>query len=158
MSDEKPPEKVTTQIPKAEIMEGLLKQLTQTMVDGFHSVRADMRSAEERAEARFARIEQRQAEHDARAARHSDQAKALETTTSNADLSIQAKQSEVIVKQLEQERKQNEMHARIETLAASQEVQMAILGRLDKLFANPLLKAVAAAVGFAILQWLSTKR
>jgi len=89
--------------------------------------------------------------------RNSNRVRELAETTSSVDLTVQAKQSEMIVKQMEQDRKQDEMHARIEKLAASQEIQTAILARLDKLTQNPLVKTVATAIGTAVLTWLASK-
>jgi hypothetical protein len=157
MPDEKPTEKVTTQLPA--VPEWAV-ELTRTTKDGFRAVRADLELVANDlslVKERVTIIETWRNDQDQRLNRNSNRVRDLADTTSHVDLTVQAVKSEAIVKQMEQDRKIAETHTMVEAVKAETAQQTAILARLDKVASNPLVKTVATALGTAILTWLASK-
>lgn len=69
---------------------------------------------------------------------------------SEGDLTHDAKLSDEIVAR-------EALAKRVEDLNAKQDTQLAILGRLERWAQRPMIRAIAHAVGVAILVWLATK-
>ncbi len=76
--------------------------------------------------------------------------------------SMRVQQSSVI--DLEHEAKlaaeivaRTELAAKVDALGASQEVQLAILGRLDKIATNPHIKLILAVLATAAMSWAASK-
>ena len=157
MPDEKPPEKVTTQLPA--VPEWAV-ELTRTTKDGFRAVRADLELVANDlslVKERVTIIETWRNDQDQRLNRNSNRVRDLADTTSHVDLTVQAVKSEAIVKQMEQDRKIAETHTMVEAVKAETAQQTAILARLDRVASNPLVKTVATAIGTAVLTWLASK-
>lgn len=157
MGDEKPPEKVTTQLPA--VPEWVV-ELTRTTKDGFRAVRADLELVANDlslVKERVTIIETWRNDQDLRASRNSNRVRDLAEATSHVDLAHDAKIAAEIVARQKLERDAAETRALVERLQAETASQTAILGRLDKVASNPLVKTVATAVGTAILTWLSVK-
>ena len=157
MPDEKPPEKVTTQLPA--VPEWAI-ELTRTTKDGFRQVRADLELVANDlslVKERVTIIETWRNDQDMRASRNSNRVRDLAEATSHVDLTHDAKIAAEIVARQKLERDTAETRELVERLRAETASQTAILGRLDKVASNPLVKTVATAVGTAILTWLSVK-
>lgn len=157
MSDEKPPEKPTTQLPA--VPEWAV-ELTRTTKDGFRQVRADLELVANDlslVKERVTIIETWRNDQDLRASRNSNRVKELAEATSHVDLTHDAKIAAEIVARQELERRVSETHATVETIRAETAQQTAILARLDRVASNPLVKTVATALGTAILTWLASK-
>lgn len=165
MPDEKPPEKVTTQIPKVEIMEGLLKQLTTSMQEQFGKVHSD--NAVLRADVglvandlslvkeRVTLLERDRDDERARVARHSSRVKELAETTSSADLSHDAQIAAEIVarKKLEDD---------VEEIRKSTQWIFTVASKLHALvFENKrnkvIIGLVLIALTKAVEKWLTAK-
>lgn len=157
MGDEKPPEKVTTQLP--QVPEWAV-ELTRTTKDGFRAVRADLELVANDlslVKERVTIIETWRNDQDLRASRNSARVRELADSTSHVDLTHDAKIAAEIVARQELERRVAETHAMVETVKAETSQQTAILARLDRVASNPLVKTVAASVGTAILTWLAAR-
>lgn len=157
MPDEKPPEKVTTQLPA--VPEWAV-ELTRTTKDGFRAVRADLELVANDlslVKERVTIIETWRNDQDMRASRNSNRVKELAETTSHIDLTHDAKIAAEIVERQKLAREVAETRAIVEVVKSETASQTAILARLDRLTSNPLVKTVATAVGTAILTWLSVK-
>lgn len=157
MPDEKPPEKVTTQLPA--VPEWAV-ELTRTTKDGFRAVRADLELVANDlslVKERVTIIETWRNDQDLRASRNSNRVKDLAEATSHVDLTHEAKLAAEIVERQRVARDGAETRAIVEKLQAEMSLQTAILARLDKVASNPLVKTIATALGTAILTWLASK-
>jgi hypothetical protein len=158
MADEvKPPEKPTTELPAVPAW---AVELMRTTKEGFARLGGDISLVANDislVKERVTLLESWRAEQDLRISRASLRVKELDAATSQVDLEIQAKQAEEILKRQQLESKIADTHARVEALSSSQEAQLAILSRLDKVASNPLVKTLAASIGTAILTWLASK-
>lgn len=160
--DVKPPncplvEKPTTELPAVPAW---AVELMRTTKDGFARLAADVGLVANDislVKERVTLLESWRTEQELRVSRASLRVKELDAATSQVDLEIQAKQAEEVLKRQALERQIADTHARVEALSTSQETQLAILTRLDKVASNPLVKTVATAVGTAILTWLASK-
>jgi hypothetical protein len=47
--------------------------------------------------------------------------------------------------------------SKVDRLTATQDIQLAILARLDKVASNPTVKVIAGMVATAILTWLASR-
>ncbi len=83
-----------------------------------------------------------------RTTRHSGGISALDARSSNADMSLEKRQADEILKRQQLERD-------IAETRAMQTTQTEMLGQILKILSNPLVKVVAAAVGTAILTYLA---
>lgn len=151
MSDDMPEQPKTAQL--AAVPQWAI-ELTQAMKNGVAELRADV--AEVRADVslvsndmgllkqRVSIIESLRVEDEARAVKLSGGVRGL----SNSDLEHAS--------QLAQERAAREaLAAKVDGLTSTQETQLAILSRLDKVASNPLVKTLAAMVATALLTWLA---
>ncbi len=124
-------------------------ELTQAMKSGIAEVRADIGLVSNDVgllKQRVSIIESLRVEDEARAVKLSGGVRGL----SSAD--------EQQAAQLAQERSAREALAtEVKALTTMQETQLAILGRLDKVASNPVVKTVATAIGTAVLTYLATK-
>ena len=88
--------------------------------------------------------------------RHEDDIRRLSERTK--DTSLTASQNDLeAAAQLAQERAAREtLDAKVDSLTATQETQLAILGRLDRVAKNPLVKTLAAMLATALITWLAS--
>ena len=158
MSDEiKPPmpeQPKTMQLPAADKNEILLAELKALVVSGFNSVNAKVDRVETNlgivsddvrvTKDRLANAENRLSTLETRAQTTSEFARAASKT----DLEQAA--------QLAQERAAREALAtKLDELSTSQATQLAILGRLDRIAKNPIVKTLAAMLATAAITWLA---
>jgi hypothetical protein len=147
--DEMPEQPKTAQLPAADPVQVLLMQLRNQMTAGFNETRADLESVKnegQRTNLRLTRLEMRQDDVETRLTRSSDGVRGL----SQHDVEHDA--------QLAQEKAAREALAtKVDDLSASQELQLAILGRLDKLAANPTVKVILFALGTIATGYLASK-
>lgn len=150
-------EKPTTELPAVPAW---AVELMRTTKDGFARLAADVGLVANDislVKERVTLLESWRTEQELRVSRASLRVKELDAATSQVDLEIQARQAEEVLKRQALEKQIAETHTRVESLATTQETQLAILTRLDKVASNPLVKTVATAVGTAILTWLASK-
>ena len=83
-------------------------------------------------------------------ASNSERVKKLAGESSNADLSNEAALAGEIVAR-------TTLEAKVDELTKSQSVQLAILGRLDKVASNPQVKIILAVLATAATTWLASK-
>lgn len=84
--------------------------------------------------------------------RHEDDVRRLSDrikAPSSADLSNESLIASEIVAR-------TELAAKVDALTATQEVQLAILSRLDKVASNPTVKVIAGMIATALLTWLAS--
>jgi len=156
MADDNPEAKVTVQIPQADIMSARLKQL----LDSFDSHRSEMQTAFKNLSAnvelvsndigvvkeRITILESWRSDQDVRITRASDGLR----QASQADMAQEAL--------LAEERTAREALAKqVETLSATNETQLAILSRLDKIASNPTIKIIATVAATALTTWAASK-
>jgi hypothetical protein len=146
MSDDvKPPENPTKKIPSEEIQAGLLNKLVGTVTeikDGITNMRADLALVSNDLSVvkdRVALVETRTATLEQARAVNSERAKSM----SQADMTHDAAIAKLITDVAE--------------VKTDTKLQNAILGRLDKVATNPLVKEIAKAIGTAILVYLGVK-
>ncbi len=123
-------------------------ELTRAMKDGIAEVRADISLVSNDVgllKQRVSIIESLRVEDEARAVKLSGGVRGL----SNSDLEHAS--------QLAQERAARESLAvKVDSLTSTQETQLAILSRLDRVASNPLVKTLAAMFATAVLTWLAS--
>ncbi len=145
---EPPEQPKTTQIPAISPIEVAITQLTRTVESGIRELRADVGLVSNDlsiVKDRVGIIESWKNDQDARASRTSAGVRSLSTT----DAAHEA--------QLAQERAAREALAKeVSDLKATNETQLAILGRLDKVASNPLVKTLGAMLATAVITWLAT--
>lgn len=160
MSDDQP---TTKQLPAADPVQVLLLKLQRGMEAGFEHVgerldRQDTvlsRVAAEGVEVntRLTRIEVR-VEHaekgvedlEARIGRTSSRVREGSQTTLETESRLA---QEIVARQA--------TDAKLDSLTASQETQLAILSRLDKFAANPNIKIILAVLATALMSWAASK-
>jgi hypothetical protein len=142
-----PPEQPKT--TKLEAVPPWAVELTQAMKEGIAEVRADISLVSNDLgvlKQRVSIIESLRIEDEARAMKLSGGVRGL----SNADLAQAA--------QLAHEKTAREALAvEVAALTKMQETQLAILGRLDKVASNPLVKTVVTILGTALATWAASK-
>ena len=150
-----PPQPKTAQFAAPEKSELLLAELKALMVGNFAEVKVRLDSQDGvlarvvnegvRTNTRLDRIEHRVDEVETRMGRASTGVRGLSQTdlAHEAQLAAEKTAREALAKQ-------------VDGLTVTQEVQLAILSRLDKLAANPLVKAVVAMALTALVAWLAT--
>lgn len=144
MSEELPPQPRTMELPAADKQDILLAEVRR----GFSELRADISLVANDVSIvkdRVAVVEGRvNALEEARKTTSMRVADA-----SKADLEHEA--------QLAQERAaREELAAKVDALAKTNEVQLAILARLDHVAKNPLVKTLAAMLATAAITWLAS--
>ena len=75
---------------------------------------------------------------------------------SNADLTHEAQLAQERAAREELAVKAEELAAKVDALAHTNETQLAILGRLDAVTRNPLVKTLGAMLATAVITWLAT--
>ncbi len=124
-------------------------ELTQAMKSGIAEVRADIGLVSNDVgllKQRVSIIESLRVEDEARAVKLSGGVRGL----SSAD----QQQAAALANEMTA---REALAAEVKALTTMQETQLAILGRLDKVASNPLVKTIATAIGTAILTYLATK-
>lgn len=155
MSDELPEQPKTVSLPQVpEWAIELTKSVkggfaaVNTRLDGLEGTDKTLADAVNRmdSDVKELRSGQRRNEEDIR--RLSDRTKDTSLTASQGDLEGAA--------QLAQERQaREELATKVDALTSTQETQLAILGRLDKVAKNPLVKTMAAMLATAVITWLA---
>ena len=142
MSD--PPEQPkTTELPAVVVPNDFIKELRSGF--GRTEERLDRVVTESiRTNTRLTRIEERVDEVETRIGRNSNRVREV----SAHDLSQEADISRGIVAH-------QELSAKVDALAVTQDTQLAILGRLDKVASNPLVKTLGAMLITAAITWLA---
>lgn len=120
-------------------VEDLIHNLTNTVLDGFAAM-GD----------RMALVEKRQDGFESWRRNNSDRVRGLAKQSSESDLSQDAKLSAEIIARRDLEKK-------VDAIDVKQNEQIAILGRIEALAKNPIVKQVLTAVGTAIIVWLAQK-
>lgn len=139
MSDERPPEKPTTQLEKVPAW---AVALTEKVQHGFSEVKADISLVANDvsiAKDRIGVVENRVKQLEDRSETNSVRARGA----SEVDMKHEAVIADIVVK--------------VDSLTKTQETQLAILTRLDAVAANPMVRRVAYAVGAAVLAYLASK-
>lgn len=114
-----------------------LEGTDKTLADAVNRLDLDVRDV--RASAR---------QHDEEIRRLSDRTKDTSKNASSADMALEAAQA----KQLESH---NALVAKVDSLTSSQDIQLAILTRLDKVASNPTVKVIAGMMATAFVTWLT---
>ena len=147
--DDMPPQPKTAELPAADPVQVLLAQLKVSMDAGFAGLRADVGLVSNDLgllKDRVVLVEKRVADGEERAARTSARVQG----SSVVDLEHES--------QLAQERAaREELAAKVDALTASQTLQLAILGRLDKVATNPHVKLILAVLATAMMSWAASK-
>jgi hypothetical protein len=150
MSDEKPPEQPTTkEIPKVDPVMEMLKQLREAQDAGFRTLGADIQLVSNDVtivKDRVGLVEQRVGVLEESRARTSGGVRQLSSHDHEQDAQLAAIITETAAVKKE-----------VVDLKESQAVQLAILGRLDKLASNPHVKIILAVLGTAATTWLASK-
>ncbi len=146
MSDDKPAEKPTVQL--AAVPDWAI-ELTKSVKSGFDEVRRDLETVKaegQRTNLRLTRQEVRMDDVETRLANNSIRAK----STTQQDMEQDA--------QLAQERAAREALAvKVDDIAKTNEAQLAILARLDKIASNPTVKLILFALGTIATGYLASK-
>lgn len=159
MSDDKPtgPEyHDTKQIPRVEVpgntLDAVLSEVRAMRVEQqetAHTLRADIQLVANDVslvKQRVSLVERRQDDHEERAKNNSVRARSVTENDSKQDGAIATLVADVSV-----------LKTDVKSLRETQGTQLAILERLDKVAANPMVRRVAYAVGSAILVWLTAR-
>ncbi len=145
MSKDMPDQPKTKEIPA--VPEWAI-ELTRSVKIGIAELRADVALVSNDlgiVKDRVSILESHKNDQDMRATRTSAGVRSLSTT----DAEQQAA--------LAQERAAREALAtKVDRLTATQEIQLAILGRLDKVASNPTVKVLAGMIATALLTWLAS--
>ncbi len=143
-----PPQPKTTELVAPDPLQIAIAKLTSLVDRGFHETRADLESVKnegQRTNLRLTRLEMRQDDVETRLTRTSVRAKA----ESDQDMARDA--------QLAQERSaREELAGKVDALTKTQDVQLAILARLDKVTSNPTVKVIAGMLATALITWLAS--
>ena len=145
MTDDMPAQPKTTELPAADPVLIGIADLAREM----RGVRADIALVSSDlgiVKARVTILESHRNDSDERAARTSNRVE----QASEADLAHESKLAAEIVAR-------GELAAKVDALNASQELQLAILGRLDKIATNPHIKLILAVLATAAMSWAASK-
>lgn len=155
MSDS-PQNKPTLQLPKADIQEQLLKSLERAVTSGFTDLRTRLDNQDvqlevavkegQRTNSRLTLLESRVEDLEIRITRASTRVQ--QSSEQELEQAAQLAQEKVAREQLAK---------RVDELSKSNEVQLAILSRLDSLFKNPAIKLIAFAIWTGITGWLANR-
>lgn len=98
-------------------------------------------------------LESRQNEFDTRASRSSEGVRGLSQADHSHDAQLVQERSarEALAK------KTDSIASEVTSLKATNETQLAILSRLDRVASNPLVKTMAAMLATALITWLASK-
>ena len=102
---------------------------------------------------RVAIIENRQNEVDARASRASTGVRVLSQTDQAHDAQLAQERAS----REELAKKTDSIASEVATLRQTNDVQLAILSRLDSITSNPIVKTLAAMIATAAMTWLAAK-
>lgn len=142
MSDEMPDQPKTTELPAVPQWAAEMMILVRKMSANVDNVISAVDVLRDRVNAHDMRF----AEQDARATNVSERVRGA----SQVDLEQAA--------QLVQERSaREELAAKVDSLTKTQDVQLAILSRLDKIAANPQVKIILAVGATALASWAASK-
>lgn len=145
MTSPMPPQPKTVELPAVPTW---AVELTQSVREGFARTNANLELVSNDlslVKERVALLESWKISSETRAARTSDAVR----SASQVDVEQAA--------QLAQERAAREaLAAKLDALSGTQEAQLAILSRLDKVAANPIVKTLAAMLATAVITWLAS--
>ncbi len=159
---DQPPDRPTVSISQSEIFNARLQQiidginaqrinetlqsqkLAEQTQSGFERIELSLRRVVDEVNSNSKRIEDLEKSR----AAHSDRVQKLVGDTSNADISNEKALADEIVARAT-------LAAKVDALSVTQETQLAILSRLDKVASNPLVKTMAAMMATAVLTWLA---
>lgn len=139
--------------PTESSVHELLMQLGTAMRHGFDTVNANVALVSNDVDIvkrRIASVEERQSDLEEWRRHTSERVRGIATQTSDADLTQAAKLADEIVAR-------QELAKKVDSLDAKQDMQLAILTRLDSVAKNPLVKGIAQALGIAFLTWLGMR-
>lgn len=140
--DSMPPQPKTAELPAADPVQVLLLKIQRGMDTGFLNMGADIKLVAND----LSVVKERVNLLERRADNTSDRVK----QASSSDLDHDA--------QLAQERlAREELAAKVDALTTTQATQLAILGRLDKVAANPHVKVILAVLAAAAVSWATSK-
>jgi len=158
MSDEKPPENqpTTKEIPRVDPVMEMLKQLREAQDAGFRTLGADIQLVSNDVtivKDRVGLVEQRVGVLEESRTRTSNGVRQLSSHDSEQDAQLAQERAarEAVAAELAS------VKAKVVDLSASNEVQLAILTRLDKVASNPHIKLILAVLGTAATTWLASK-
>lgn len=131
----------------------MLKNLALAMAGGFAKLNADFELISGSIDVlkdRVGVVESRQSQIEAWRTKNSLRVRGIESQTSEADLSHEAKiAAEIVARQ--------SLEAKVDALDAKQDTQLAMLSSIHTLSKNPIVKQIFTALGTAILSWLAMK-
>lgn len=160
---ERPSVKPTATLPKVSAVDIKIAELSVLVRDGFAAVRADIAIVSSEVgvtKERVTLLEKRMTDLESRAANHSERVRGA----SAIDLEHDAKIAEEMHKREALAREVAEIRAVVDKTAkettnqtATLAAQTEILEKLERVASNPIVKAVVAIVGTAVLSWLASR-